>query len=211
MTSKSAAQRWGEDRERAWYQTLTHRQSEPAVAQEKDAVTTPEGPTLQEFAPRFVDGYARANRQKPSGIAAKESILEVHLIPQLGTKRLDAITSEDVQHLKHHLRHRAPKTVNNALTVLNVLLKQAVEWHVIAKHPCTIRLLPISKGSARFHDFEEYERLVTAAQSAARAHLIVLLGGEAGPRAQATMGLARADLALAPRQPAHLPTDRTGH
>ena len=32
-------------------------------------------PTLTEFAPRFMDGYARANRQKPSGIAAKESIL----------------------------------------------------------------------------------------------------------------------------------------
>ena len=42
-----------------------------------------------------MDG-CRANRQKPSGIAAKETILRVHLVPLLGDKRLDAITSEGV-------------------------------------------------------------------------------------------------------------------
>ena len=43
-----------------------------------------EVPTLEEFAPRFLDGYARANRQKPSGIAAKETILRVHLFRRSG-------------------------------------------------------------------------------------------------------------------------------
>lgn len=61
--------------------------------------------------------------------------------------------------------------MNNVLTMLNALLKQAVEWNVIARHPCTIRLLPIHKGSARFHDFDEYERLVTAAKIDRRADL----------------------------------------
>ena len=126
----------------------------------------------------------------------------MHLIPQLGSKRLDAITSEDVQHLKNHLREKAPKTVNNVLTVLNTLLKQAVEWNVIARHPCTIRLLPIHKGSARFHDFDEYERLVAAAKSTdARAYLIVLLGGEAaGLRCGEMMALAWTEVDLAKRQ-----------
>jgi hypothetical protein len=36
------------------------------------------------------DGYARANRQKPSGIAAKEMIVRVHLAPTLGKTPLDA-------------------------------------------------------------------------------------------------------------------------
>jgi hypothetical protein len=62
MASKSAAQRWGEDRERGWYHELTHRHPEPVIEQEKEAATKTEVPTLQEFAPRFVDGYARANR-----------------------------------------------------------------------------------------------------------------------------------------------------
>lgn len=42
----------------------------------------------------FVDAHARANRHKPSGIAATESILKWHLVPTLGPKRLDAIANE---------------------------------------------------------------------------------------------------------------------
>ena len=161
LPSKLAAQRWGQERER---HVLQHGppQAEKGV------------PTLEEFAPRFLDGHARANRQKPSGIAAKETILNTHLIPLLSATKLDAITNEGVQHLKHDLRHMSPKTVNNVLTVLNVLLKKAVEWDAIERLPCTIRLLPIPKPSASFHDFEDYERLVEAAKATdPRAHLIV--------------------------------------
>ena len=89
MASKSSAQRWGEDRERHWYDQLTH----PAPEQELQK----EVHTLEAFASRFVEGYARANRHKPSGVAAKESILRVHLVPALGTTKLDAITTEAVQ------------------------------------------------------------------------------------------------------------------
>ena len=51
-------------------------------------------------------------------------------MPALGHKRLDAIKSEDVQHLKSRLSTKAAKTVNNILTVLNVLLKKAVDRRV---------------------------------------------------------------------------------
>src|SRR6476646_10325425 len=111
VSSRSTAQRWGEDRERHWYHELTHPQPETAHIKEV--------PTLEEFVPRFLDGHARANRQKPSGIAAKETITNVHLIPKLGHKRLDTISTEVIQRLKHQLGHRSPKTVNNVLTVLN--------------------------------------------------------------------------------------------
>jgi hypothetical protein len=57
-------------------------------------------PTLQQFALRFLDGPARANQQKPGGIAHKETVLKVHLVPQLGVKRLDGLPTEDVLHLR---------------------------------------------------------------------------------------------------------------
>ena len=88
--------------------------------------TKKEVPTLTEFAPRCVDGHTRANRQKPGGIANTLSILKWHLIPALGAQRLDAITNEQVQKLTLASTHRAPKTVNNVLTLLNTLLKKAV-------------------------------------------------------------------------------------
>jgi hypothetical protein len=92
--SKSAAQRWAQDRERY---LLQHG---PPTAHK-------EVPTFEAFAPRFVDGHARANRHKPSGINSVESILKWHLIPALGANGLDAISNEQVQRLKLALTHRA--------------------------------------------------------------------------------------------------------
>jgi integrase len=192
VSSRSAALRWGEDKERNWYQELTHPESQ---IERKEALS------LEAFASRFVDGYARANRHKPSGIAAKESILKVHLVPKLGAAKLDAISTEMIQRLKHELRERSPKTVNNVLTVLNMLLKKAVEWGVIERMPCAIRLLPIPKPSAGFFDFDQYEALVTAARALdLNALLIVLLGGEAGLRCGEIIALEWSDVDFRKRQ-----------
>lgn len=186
--SKSAAVRWGQDRERRLLQ-LGPPQPQKEV------------PTLREFAPRFVDGHARANRQKPSGIAAKEVLLRVHLVPMLGHKRLDTISNEDVQRLKRRMDTKAAKTVNNALAVLSVLLKKAVEWGVIERMPCTIRLLRAPTTAATFHDFDQYERLVDVARVLDQeTRLIVLLGGEAGLRCGEMIALEWSDVDLAKRQ-----------
>jgi integrase len=186
--SKSAAQRWAEDRERY---LLQH--GPPAAHKEV--------PTLEAFAPRFVDGHARANRHKPSGINSIESILKWHLIPALGPKRLDAITNEQVQRLKLALTRRAPKTVNNVLTVLSTLLKKAVEWGELDRLPCAIRLLPNPKKTMGFHDFDQYERLLTVARKRdAQAYLMALLGGDAGLRLGEIIALEWRDVELGPRR-----------
>ena len=199
VSSKSAALRWGRARElKLLVEGLPKRKKEV--------------PILEEFAPRFLDGHARANRQKPSSIAAKEMILRVHLIPRFGSRRLDAITNESVQRLKHTLRGKAPKTVNNVLTVLNGLLKTAVEWEVIEQIPCTIRLLRVPKTSASFHDFDDFERLVdTARETDWQTHLIVLLGGEAGLRCGEMLALEWADVDLTTRQLCVRRSDWEGH
>src|SRR6478672_5075707 len=69
VKSKTAAQRWGEDRER---HLLQHGLAPPKK----------EVPTLNDFAPRFLEG-ASANRQKASTVAAKQSILANHLLPHV--------------------------------------------------------------------------------------------------------------------------------
>ncbi len=188
VRSRTAAQRWGEARER---HVLQH-----GLPQVKKEV-----PTLKTFAPRFIIGHARANRQKPSGIASKERTLRVYLVPFAGHKRLDAITSEDIQKLKAWMVAKAPKTVNNVLTVLSVMLKKAVEWNVIERMPCAIKLLPVMASARSFHDFDQYERLVDTARSIDRVtELIVLLGGEAGLRCGEMIGLEWGDIDLAKRQ-----------
>jgi integrase len=187
-SSRSAALRWGQ----AW---------ERQILQSGPPKTRKEVPTLAEFAPRFLDAHARANRQKPSGIAAKETILRIHLVPALGDKKLDAIKSEDVQRLKLTLDGKSRKTMNNVLTVLNVLLKKAVEWEVIERMPCSVKLLPVARPRASFHDYDAYERLVEAARVIGwRTELIVLLGGDAGLRCGEMVALEWADIDFEKRQ-----------
>ncbi len=98
------------------------------------------------------------------------------------TTKLDAITNEDIQRLKMRLRENAPKTVNNVISVLNRMLKVAVEWGVIDRMPCSIRLLKTPKPKASFHDGQAYEALVKAAvQLDWRAELIVFSGRSRAP------------------------------
>ena len=185
VSSKTAALRWGAALELELLRDGTKK------------VEGPKAPTLAQFAPRFINGYARANRLKPSGIANKESHLSNHLLPAFGKKRLDEIGSEEIADLKRRLAKAAPATVNNILSTLSKLLKVAVEWGVIDKMPCTIKLLHRPHVEMRFHDFHEYERLVKAAAEIDRqAYIAVLLGGEAGLRCGEMMGLEWTDVAF---------------
>jgi integrase len=130
----------------------------------------------------------------------------------LGHRKLDAIKNEDIQRLKSMLVVKAAKTVNNVLTVLNVLLKKAVEWDVIERLPCTIKPLPVATTSMAFYDFEEYERLAEAAVTIdAVTSLIVLLGGEAGLRCGEMIALEWRDVDLAKGQLCVQRSDWNGH
>ena len=60
VNSKSGALRWGQDRERH----LVQHGPEPPNR---------EVPTLEDFAPRFLNEHSAANRHKPSGVASKET------------------------------------------------------------------------------------------------------------------------------------------
>jgi integrase len=183
--SRSAALRWGKDRER---HLLVHGPNDKS--ERSDAPARKEVPTLAEFAPRYMEGYAVANRHKPSTIMAKRQHLDHHLLPLFGSKRLDEITQEEIQQLKARMSGRAAKTINNVLATLSTLLKCAVEWSLIAELPVTVRRLRVPKTTMDFFDFDEYEQLVEVARTMNAGMLaFVLLAGDAGMRAGEIRGL----------------------
>jgi integrase len=154
---------------------------------------------LSEHIDTAAHGLGRVSKRAIDSAESTRVNVEGRLRFRCRRKKLDAITNEQVQRVKRHLVDHTPKTANNELTVLNVLLKKAVEWDVIERMPCTVRLLPIPKSSAGFCDFDEYERLVAAATDGT-ALLIVLLAGEAGLRLGEMVGLRWDDIDLIKRQ-----------
>jgi len=154
-----------------------------------------EVPTLEAFAPRFIEGYAQANRQKASGVQSKQSILKNHLLPLWGRRSLDEISDEQVAKLKARLRDKSRKTTNNVLTVLGKLLKVAVKWKLLDAMPCAVELVKVSNPTPEFYEFEDYARLVEAADKiGTRELLVVLLGGDAGLRRGEMMALRWSDV-----------------
>ena len=150
----------------------------------------PDAPLLKDFSERFLEEYARANRQKPRGIASKESHLRVHWLPRLGTRPLDRIREDDIQRFKADLARHSPKTVNNILSTLSKLLKVALKWGALEKLPVDIEPLPSVAPPARFFDFASYLRLVERAEELdIRVLVLVLLGGDAGLRMGEMIGL----------------------
>jgi integrase len=120
-------------------------------------------PTLAEFSVTFLDTYARVNN-KPSEVESKESILENHLLPQLGKLPLDAITVEAVERYKASriAVGCGPKTVNNQLAVLRRMLTLAVEWKRIPSAP-KVREMKVPDADFRFLSFDETDRLIASA------------------------------------------------
>jgi integrase len=191
VSTAAAAKEWAKSRER---QLALFGKVEKPKPEKKEV------PTLEEFAERLI-GDGVAQNQKPSTIAAKRTILKTHLIPLLGSRRLNEIRNEDVSRLLQCLADRTPKTKNNTLTVLSVLLKKAIEWEDstgLTKMPCKIKLLKVPKVKERpFHSFESYERLVRVAKGVGwRSYLIVLFGGDAGLRLGEIMALEQDDLRI---------------
>ncbi len=187
-----ASRRWGEARQAELMRAGTSALEAPPMKKEV--------PTLESFVPRFIDGYAKANRQKASTIATKQRVLRLHILPRLRGRRLDEISNEDVQHLKAGMSAFNPKTVNNAINVLSKLLNVAVEWGVIHRLPCRIKLLRTMPAIMKFYEDAEYARLVEAARRIGpHVALMVLLAGDAGLRRGEIIALRQCDIDLSRR------------
>lgn len=155
----------------------------------------PPAPTVAEFEAAFL-AYGEANRQKASTPYGRKQVLRKHILPFLGTKHLDEITESDVQAIKARLKDKKPKTVNNVLATLSKMLRVAKRLRVITALPVeTFELLEVRSKPPTFYDFEEYERLVSAATALDdRILAVVLLAGDAGLRPGEIVGLYQTDV-----------------
>lgn len=142
--------------------------------------------TFEEWAKRYLDvaGHKAATTR-----SRDETVLRVHLVSALGSRRLAGITPLDVQHIVNEMAATlAPATVRTNYGVLRAVLNAAVDDGRIARTPCRRITLPRNGDTPRRAlEPSELHRLAGAMPSEYRS--LVYVGGVLGLRWSEIAGL----------------------
>jgi integrase len=127
----------------------------------------PACPTLAEFWPelvRYVTSPANRRPWRARTLQTNEAIFRTQLEPVLGLRRLDTLTTEDVDRFAAGLAGRGlkPNTVANALGLLRRVLSVAKRWGKLGAAP-----LPEIHATKRRADRIEDAQWLTTAEAAA--------------------------------------------
>lgn len=109
--------------------------------------------------------------------------------------QLKAITPALLERFKGELSKKlAPKTVNDCLEVLRMLLARAVKWRMLAESPYALEALPVPVTRYEWWDEREHLERFMAAARQSRYHAFWLLALETGMRLGEIAGLCKADV-----------------
>ncbi|HZS47706.1 MAG TPA: site-specific integrase [Blastocatellia bacterium] len=98
-------------------------------------------PTLAEFAVGLWKSYLENRRVKASTIYSYQSMLDNHILPVFGRKRLREITTLDLtRFFDQKRREKASKYALNLYALLNVMFEVAVQYDLIEKSPVRRKL-----------------------------------------------------------------------
>ena len=162
----------------------------PAIESPAPATEAPPTKTIREHAENFVETYKPGS--KPSEKREKQRVLDSHLLPVFGDKRIEELTQANIDAFaKSELdRGMAVKTVNNRLAVLSTLIK-----YVTGERSKLRFKLDGMVGEIHAVDPADVEKLLHPdAIEDARYRAVILLASEAGLRVGEIRGLQWTDI-----------------
>jgi len=174
------------------YELTRRREIEAEVLAEAQVV--PVIPNFGDFAEEFMRDEAPTTSGY-SEMKSKRSLLDCHLLPRFGDTRLDEVKVRGIKRLIGHMQAlpRAPKTINNALTLLKTILRYAIEVELLETIP-KIKLLQVPPQDFDFLDFDELMVLLDAVRNDLPLYVAVLLAVDAGLRAGEIAGIQWQDI-----------------
>ncbi len=130
--------------------------------------------TLKEFSEKWLKSYVEINN-KPSEIKNKKTYLRSCLLPFFGNKKLDEITSLDIEEFKAlQLKRLKPKTINGQVGTLAKCLRTAIEWGELENMPM-IRPLRCDPEEFDYLNEEEAKRLLETASEPYKTAILLAL------------------------------------
>ncbi len=114
-------------------------------------------PTLAELANEYLSVHARATKREKS-IHEDERLLATIILPKLGSKKVEAITANELQNIHKDLMG-TPYTANRVRSLLSKMLNLAIQWGWISSNPTTAVSKYQEQKRERWLNKEEMARL----------------------------------------------------
>jgi integrase len=121
--------------------------------------------TLNGYLDHWLENAARP-RVRERTFDSYEALLDKHVRPKLGDRRLSLLTPLEIQDLYTGMQEAglSPRTVRYVHAVLSSALKQAVKWRMISQNPASYVDLPrLKKIEMKSFSPEEADRFLKAA------------------------------------------------
>jgi integrase len=122
-----------------WNRAKAERELGKRLAAVEDGYRKPDKLTLAEFTVRFQDEYLPGRNLKPTTLENYGYILDRHLLPQLGRRKLSELeTRPELIDAYISLKTRqglSGKTIHNHILLLNLMLRRATVWKLIRTNP----------------------------------------------------------------------------
>jgi integrase len=135
----------------------------------------------------------------PSTMRRYRQLVELHLVPALGSMRLARVTPAHVQRTLDEI-DRAPRTVQQARAVLSRAMKQAVEWGLIPSSPVAVSRAPRAENPELDVPDSSTTRELIAASVGTQWELPVLLAAVTGARRGEVLAIRWSDVDIARRR-----------
>lgn len=115
--------------------------------------------------------------------------IDQRILPAFGDVRLEAITPNAIERFKAGMTDLEPKSVNNCLHTLRLILNRGVKWRMVRKSPYEVESLKVPKKPYEWwSDRDDIARFLSAAQ-ASRYYAVYLTALETGMRYAELVGL----------------------
>ena len=108
--------------------------------QEQKKPEKPPLPTFREYAEEWLKLY-KEGKLKPTTMGDYRMVLNAHLYPAWGDKRLDEITTRGIQEFLNSKKDKARKTIQDMIMLLRVILESALRDQLIDVNPASDRRL----------------------------------------------------------------------
>ncbi|MEQ8760857.1 tyrosine-type recombinase/integrase [Marinovum algicola] len=93
-------------------------------------------PSLAELADHYLERHA-IPKKRPRSVASDKTLLGLHILPTLGSRKVASITRADIANL-HHSMQETPGAANRTLALLSKMMNLAEkwEWRPDGSNPC---------------------------------------------------------------------------